>query len=209
MTYAENSIVLGASCSLGNVDTGSVDSKIQNGFYQHTGAIRTGGDWGVLFVYKGAVDYIIQHDFDFTSNSYFIRYSTNRGSSWSEWHSVPTDIPSFYKDYSSLAILASAIGVKTMWLDNGGDTGIQCNVEGVRGNAWGALVVCSDYHAGEKTSVFFQLLRFDISGNHVTCVNITQSLDDGVATTSPTYSVSNNGTIIANKSGCYTFILQK
>lgn len=36
------------------------------------------------------------------------KWSTN---AWNSWNAVSTDIPSFYKNYSDIAILASALGV--------------------------------------------------------------------------------------------------
>lgn len=45
-----------------------------------------------------------------------IRRSANSGETWTDWSTIPTNIPSFYKDYASLAALATGLGVNTYTL---------------------------------------------------------------------------------------------
>ena len=65
----------------------AVNSTIIPGSYSHGGPIiGTSGKHGILLVLKSTT-YIVQLDFNF-DNKLFFRYSSDNGSTWSEWKSV-------------------------------------------------------------------------------------------------------------------------
>ena len=65
----------------------AVNSTIIPGSYSHGGPIiGTSGKHGILLVLKSTT-YIVQLDFNF-DNKFFFRYSSNNGSTWSDWKSV-------------------------------------------------------------------------------------------------------------------------
>ena len=65
----------------------AVNSAIIPGSYFHGGPIiGTSGKHGILLVLKSNT-YIVQLDFNF-DNKFFFRYSSNNGSTWSDWKSV-------------------------------------------------------------------------------------------------------------------------
>ena len=65
----------------------AVNSAIIPGSYSHGGPIiGTSGKQGILLVLKSNT-YIVQLDFNF-DNKFFFRYSSNNGSTWSDWKSV-------------------------------------------------------------------------------------------------------------------------
>nr|DAW61084.1 MAG TPA: hypothetical protein [Caudoviricetes sp.] len=64
-----------------------VNSAIIPGSYSHGGPIiGTSGKHGILLILKSNT-YIAQLDFNF-DNKFFFRYSSNNGSTWSDWKSV-------------------------------------------------------------------------------------------------------------------------
>lgn len=141
--------------------------------------------------------FVLAFAFDIlTGQTKIYRYggANDRVYSWTE---VALGFPSFYKDYSTLASLANALGVKmSNTITSGGryDSGIEVG-------AFGGITILGLYHGntGDSDSTLTELFLFrggyDLTANGSISI-ISRMYGGGGSVNDVTYEISNEKTIV-------------
>lgn len=168
-----------------------------NGFYflqaREAGSVWAGG--GYLIRLSASANRITEFAQFLDSSSWFYRIKSQSG--WTDWKEVSFNIPSFYKDYNSLASLANALGVVYEQRLNAGANNTGVNVVG--GNCGKTLIIIGSLNGGaeDSTGSYIKMIRCPYSGATIHITTIAEDYKDAYCQSLvPSISVDSSGNLI-------------